>query len=101
MLISLTNSGVGHSIPTVTPLRMTYLKVTGMDSSGKTIWQNWKDNPIIEDRPGMFMRHRDKQENAPLPHWKESKIIYDRWLLPGKLISKRYLFPEGDLYENN
>ena len=100
LMISLTNTGAGHAIPTGTPLRMVYLKITAFDSSEKIIWQNWRENPVTEDRGGVFMRLLgDNQGNAPVPPWKASQIIYEQRLLPGKLVNKRYLLPEQGVYE--
>lgn len=100
LIISLTNTGAGHAIPTGTPLRMVYLKITAFDSSGKSIWKNWKDNPVMEDRAGVFMRLLgDEQGNAPVPPWKASQTIYDQRFLPGKQINKRYLLPKEYISE--
>jgi ssDNA-binding Zn-finger/Zn-ribbon topoisomerase 1 len=100
LLISLTNVGAGHAIPTGTPLRMVFLKITAFDSSGTIIWQNWKNNPIMEDRTAVFMRLLgDEQGNAPVPPWKASQTIYNQRLLPGKQINKRYILPEGNVLE--
>ncbi len=89
--ITLTNTGAGHAIPTGTPLRMVFLKVNLTDSAGKTVWQNWKDNPILEDRNGLFMKIMgDSSGNGPVPPWKATQILYERRLMPGEPVTVSY-----------
>ncbi len=89
--ITLTNSGAGHALPTGTPLRMVILKVIGIDNNGSVVWENWKENPIKEDRSGLFMKILgDAKGNGPVPPWQATQILYERRLMPGEPVTIRY-----------
>ncbi len=98
--ITLNNTGAGHALPTGTPLRMVILKVMGYNKSGKVIWENWKNNPIKEDKSALFMKILgDAKGNGPVPPWKATQIIYDRHLMPGEPISIGYQIEDKSLYD--
>ena len=98
--VTLTNSGAGHALPTGTPLRMIYLKVVAYDSAGKVIWENWKKNPIEEDKSGLFMRILgDSEGNGPVPPWKATQTLYNRRLMPGEPVSVVYNLDSNNIYD--
>lgn len=98
--LTLTNKGAGHAIPTGTPLRMVFLKVTAYDSSGKLLWQNWKDNPIKEDRSALFMRILgDSAGNGPVPPWRAVQTVYDRRLMPEEPVTISYSLDSQNIYD--
>jgi len=98
--ITLTNIGAGHAIPTGTPLRMVMLKVFAYDSSGNILWENWKVNPIKEDKNGLFMKiMADAEGNGPVPPWRATQTIFERRLMPGEATVVNYQLPKGEIYD--
>ncbi len=98
--VTLNNTGAGHAIPTGTPLRMVFLKVAAYDSAGKLLWQNWKDNPVKEDKSGLFMRILgDSAGNGPVPPWRATQTLYDRRLMPDEPVSVRYTLDSNKIYD--
>ncbi|MBN2364883.1 MAG: hypothetical protein JXL67_01870 [Calditrichaeota bacterium] len=97
--ITLTNAGAGHAIPTGTPLRMVFLKVAVIDSAGKTLWQNWSENPIMEDKEGLFMKILgDSAGNGPVPPWKATQILFEKRLMPDEPVTVEYPVDHPNAY---
>ncbi len=91
IVFTLNNSGAGHALPTGTPLRMVMLKVTGYGDDGSVIWENWKENPVTEDRTALFMKILgDSTGSGPVPPWKAIRILFDRRLMPGEPVTVTY-----------
>jgi hypothetical protein len=100
LIITLTNIGAGHAIPTGTPLRMVMLKVTAFDSMGTVIWENWRENPIKEDKNGLFMKiMADSAGNGPVPPWRATQTIFERRLMPREPAVIRYPLPDKNIYD--
>jgi hypothetical protein len=98
--VVLTNGGAGHAIPTGTPLRMVMLKVSAYDSSGNLIWQNWKENPVEEDRLALFMKiMADDQGNSPVPPWRATRTIFEKRLMPGEPTVISYKLKVENIYD--
>jgi len=97
--VVVTNTAAGHALPTGTPLRMVYLKVSALDQTGNLLWENWTDNPIQEDKNALFMRILgDADGNGPVPPWRATQTLYDRRLLPNEPVTVSYKIPEENLY---
>jgi hypothetical protein len=100
LIITLTNIGAGHAIPTGTPLRMVMLKVEAYDSIGEVVWENWKVNPIKENKTGLFMKIlADAEGNGPVPPWRATQTIFEERLMPGKSTPVIYELPDADIYD--
>jgi len=92
--IFLLNISAGHALPTGTPLRMVMLKVNAYDGQGELVWENWKQNPIKEDKQALFMKIlADSTGNGPVPPWQATQITYDRRLLPDLPEHVEYTIP--------
>ncbi|MDZ7724876.1 MAG: multiheme c-type cytochrome [candidate division KSB1 bacterium] len=64
--LSVTNQSVGHALPTGSPLRAVYLKITATSEQDSVLWSNYKTNSLNEDPDALFMRVlSDEQGNAP------------------------------------
>ncbi len=98
--ITLVNSGAGHAIPTGTPLRMVILKVTAFDSSGRVVWENWRENPLLEDKQSLFMKIMgDEEGNSPVPPWKATRTVFEQRLMPGVPVTLTYPLDIQYLYD--
>jgi hypothetical protein len=98
--VTLTNIGAGHALPTGTPLRMVFLKLTAYDEEGNMIWENWRENPIQEDRSALFMRILgDSMGNGPVPPWRATQTLYQRHLLPAQPVTIFYELNSQDIYD--
>ena len=98
--IVVTNTAAGHALPTGTPLRMVYLKVGAYDQDGNLLWENWKGNPIQEDKNALFMRILgDADGNGPVPPWRATQTLYDRRLLPNEPVTITYTVPAENFHD--
>jgi len=95
-----TNTAAGHALPTGTPLRMVYLKVSAFDQAGNLLWENWKNNPIQEDKNALFMRILgDADGKGPVPPWRATQTLFDRRLLPNEPVTITYTVPVENLHD--
>ena len=92
--IAIDNSRTPHSYPTGTPLRMVLLKVIGLNQDGKIVYQNWRKNPLKEDKQAVFARmFIDDKGNMPSPPWRAVKVGYESRLKPGETRQISYKLP--------
>src|SRR3990172_2080969 len=93
--IAIKNKGVGHALPTGSPMRMVYLKVEARDEEQNPVWKNWYSNPLKEDTKAVFMRLlQDGAGNAPVLPWKAESIQFDQRLMPDETRSLEYVISE-------
>jgi hypothetical protein len=98
--VTLINTGAGHALPTGTPLRMIYLKIIAFNKAGEVIWQNWRENPLNEDRSSLFMRILGNAEGlGPLPPWKATQTLYNRRLMPEQPVTIKYHIEHSELFD--
>ncbi len=98
--VTLINTGAGHALPTGTPLRMVILKVTALDENENPVWENWKDNPLREDKSALFMKILGNAEGkGPVPPWQATQVLLDRKLLPGTPVTVTYHLPENQIHK--
>ncbi len=94
--IAIDNSDTPHAYPTGSPLRSVVLKVMGFDDSGKLVYQNWKSDPVAEDKQAAFVRiFSDEAGNAPVPPWRASEVKSDTRLKAGEQRMLSYQMPEN------
>ena len=97
--VTLTNTGAGHALPTGTPLRMVVLKIRGFDREGQLRWENWKSNPLKEDKSALFMKIlADSSGRGPAPPWKATRILFEQRLMPDKPVQIEYKVEKKGLY---
>ncbi len=98
--VTLINNGAGHELPTGTPLRMISLKLVAFNKEGAIIWENWKENPIQEDKSALFMRILgDAEGNGPVPPWKATQTLYNRRLMPADTNFISYQLSNENIYD--
>jgi hypothetical protein len=96
VFIDVTNSGTGHFLPTGPPIRMVYLKVEAQDESGKTLWSNFKKDPLTEDRYSVFMLTlADSAGKVPALPWSAVRIAADTRLEPMKKAALFFRIPRS------
>lgn len=98
--VTLINNGAGHALPTGTPLRMISLKLIAFNREGAILWENWKENPIQEDKSVLFMRIlSDTEGNGPVPPWKATQTLYNRRLMPADTNIISYQLSNQNIYD--
>ena len=99
--VSIGNDKAAHAYPTGSPLRQVILKVTAKDEQGNIVFENWKENPLKEDKQAVFMRiFEDEQKNAPAPPWRAAAVRMDQRLKPGETRLLKYRLPEKAVQVN-
>lgn len=79
----------GHSFPSSNPMRMAFVKVSGKDKAGATIWSNFKDSPM-EDKAALFFKAFKAGAKKGVPSWKADGIAFDTRLKAGETRSLSY-----------
>ena len=90
IVVSVTNSGAGHALPTGSALRTVRLEVEFRDRSGAVLGDNRNDPAatlmrVLEDADG----------NAPVPPWRAAAVARDSRLSPGERRAFAYPLPAG------
>jgi hypothetical protein len=90
VVVSVTNRGAGHALPTGSALRTVRLEVEFHDESGTLLGDN-RDDPAAT-----FMRVlNDADGNAPVPPWRAAAVARDSRLAPGERRAFAYPLPAG------
>ena len=94
--VSVKNHGVGHALPTGSPMRMVFLKLEAKDAHDRIVWQNFSQNPIKEDPQAVFMKLlQDSNGNAPVPPWEAVAEKFDQRLKPDETREFEYIIQDG------
>lgn len=89
------NDKAGHSYPTGSPLRQVILKVVARDEKGNIVFENWKENPLEEDKQAVFMKiFEDEEKYAPVPPWRAAGVKMDQRFKAGETRRLAYNMPE-------
>lgn len=92
--VKIDNSATPHSYPTGTPLRTVVLKVVGYNADGQIIFENWKNDPLSEDRQAVFNRvFEDKEHNFPVMPWRADGVKIDTRIKAGEIRHIEYIIP--------
>lgn len=94
LLVTVSNTGAGHNLPTASPLRSIALKIFAYDSNGKVLWTNWKKDPFVEDRQGLFAKILTDDSGTPVLPFKATKVAFDSRLAPQEERVLAYTLPE-------
>jgi len=71
-----------HKFPTGSPFRISYLKLTAFDAAGETVWSNYKDHPLKDDKKAvMVYTLGDGDGNQAMPP-KAKDVLGDTRLKP-------------------
>ncbi|HID39702.1 MAG TPA: hypothetical protein EYP36_09340 [Calditrichaeota bacterium] len=94
--VAITNDKAAHAYPTGSPLRQVIVKVVAKDKDDNLVFENWKENPLKEDKQAVFMRiFEDENKNAPVPPWRGTAVKMDQRLAPGETRILKYDLPEN------
>jgi hypothetical protein len=93
-------TSTGHALPTGTSLRMISLKLVAFNKEGAILWENWKENPITEDKSALFMKILgDAEGNGPVPPWKATQTLYNRRFIPADTNIISYQLSIENIYD--
>ncbi len=91
------NNVITHSFPSTSPMRMAFLKITAKDSSGKIIWENFKNSPMEDKKRSLFMKVFTDGKNPGVPPWKAKGVAMDSRIKNGEKRTINYELPNGDI----
>lgn len=92
VIVSITNN-TAHKIPSTMPLRMCVLKVSAKDKDGNVLWENFKENPMAEDKQAVFMKVFGAGDRMGVPTWEAEKIVMDTRIPSWETITRNYQIP--------
>jgi hypothetical protein len=84
-----------HTFPSTNPMRMAFIKVQAKDKNGTVLWENFKKDPLKEDRQAVFFKAFKAGEQVGVPSWQAESLAFDTRLKRGE--SKVLTYP---LYSN-
>ncbi len=93
LIVTVSNIGAGHSLPTSSPLRSIALKLFAYDSQGKELWTNWKNDAFLEDRQAFFARILTDNSGKRVLPLKATKVALDSRLSSEESRELTYEFP--------
>ncbi|MCB1738122.1 MAG: cytochrome c family protein [Gammaproteobacteria bacterium] len=82
-----------HNVPTGAPFRNMFLKVSGIDAAGKTVWANYQTHPMKEDPKSMFMLKLLDDAGTPTSPPTAKKLGEDSRLKPNESRDINYQMP--------
>ena len=83
IVIKVSNSTT-HTFPSTNPMRMAFVKVRAKDKSGAVIWENFKQDPLKEDKQSVFSRAFRAGERVGVPSWEAEALAFDTRLKAGE-----------------
>ncbi|MGD9898854.1 MAG: multiheme c-type cytochrome [Calditrichaceae bacterium] len=94
LTVIIDNSATPHAYPTGTPLRTVILKVAGYDADGRITFENWKNDPLAEDRHAVFNRvFEDDEHQFPVMPWRAAGVKIDTRIKAGEIRELEYKVP--------
>lgn len=82
-----------HTYPTGAPFRNAMVRVTAIDSAGKEIWRNVKENPMTEDPKSVMTLKLTDNNGHPVMPMMATKVGGDTRLAPGEKRTLTYQIP--------
>lgn len=79
-----------HTFPSTNPMRMAFVKVRAKDKSGAVIWENFKEDPLKEDKQAVFFKAFKAGEKVGVPSWEAEGLAFDTRLKIGETRSLSY-----------
>jgi len=86
-----------HNAPTGAPFRNMYVRVTGLDSNGITVWSNYQKHPIKEDPKSMLRLVLLGKDGKPSPPPKATQLGKDSRLAPHERREINYQLPNKNI----
>jgi len=80
-----------HTFPSTNPMRMVFVKVRAKDKSGAVIWENFKEDPLKEDKQAVFFKAFKAGERVGVPSWEAESLAFDTRLKTGE--TRRLSYP--------
>lgn len=94
VLVSVTNAGWGHSLPTGNDQKSAMIRIRVKSAAGEIVWEN---DPASEWSVSVFgVLLADEFGNAPVDTWMARKVLSDRRIKAGQTAQVRYDVPVGD-----
>jgi len=75
---------IEHSFPSTNPMRMVVVKIVARDKADQVIWENFKKNPLKEDKQAVFFKAFKAGDKVGVPYWEADGIAFDTRLKAGK-----------------
>ena len=93
--VNVRNKTVGHALPTGSPMRSVYLKLSAFNAKGVVVWKNYTNNPLQDDPQAVFMRLLENNDGqAPVPPWEATNVMFDQRLMPDENRTLEYMLSD-------
>ncbi|TAA74418.1 MAG: Cytochrome c554 and c-prime [Candidatus Electronema aureum] len=79
-----------HTFPSTNPMRMAFVKVRAKDKKGAVIWENFKADPLQEDKQAVFFKAFKAGEKVGVPSWEAEAMAFDTRLKTGETRTLTY-----------
>jgi hypothetical protein len=79
-----------HTFPSTNPMRMAFVKVRAKNKSGAVIWENFKADPLKEDKQAVFFKAFKAGDKVGVPSWEAEAMAFDTRLKTGETRTLRY-----------
>ncbi|WP_417911794.1 multiheme c-type cytochrome [Candidatus Electronema sp. TJ] len=79
-----------HTFPSTNPMRMAFVKVRTKDKNGAVIWENFKEDPLKEDKQAVFFKAFKAGDKVGVPSWAAEGLAFDTRLKVGETRSLSY-----------
>jgi hypothetical protein len=79
-----------HTFPSTNPMRMAFIKVQAKDKKGAVIWENFKADPLKEDKQAVFFKAFKAGEKVGVPSWEAEAMAFDTRLKTGETRTLTY-----------
>jgi len=86
-----------HNLPTGAPFRNIYVKLTGYDKEGKSLWVSSQVHPIKDDKKAMLMYSLGDAEGNPTSPPKATQVLGDTRLKPYETRALNYSLPAKNI----
>lgn len=86
-----------HKFPTGSPFRNAYIKLVAYNKAGEVVWQNYKSNPMKEDKGGVMIYVLGDGEGAPAGPPKAKEVLSDSRLKPHEEKTVEYDISGSDI----
>lgn len=81
---------IEHTFPSTNPMRMAFVKVVVKDKAGTVIWENFKTDPMAEDKQAVFCKAFKAGDKVGVPSWEAEGVAFDTRLKTGETRSLTY-----------
>jgi hypothetical protein len=79
-----------HTFPSTNPMRMAFVKVRAKDAKGAVLWENFKQDPLKEDKQAVFFKAFKAGDKVGVPSWEAEGLAFDTRLKTGETRTLNY-----------